>query len=67
MTKLNPQERALLILNNAKRDITNIMALPMEDYEVIERQLRDSIAWLMSGSRHKPLIRVDLTQGSEPF
>jgi hypothetical protein len=67
MTKLNPHEQALLILNNAKRDIANVMNLPMEDYEVIERQLRDSIAWLMSGSRHKPLIRVALTQGSEPF
>ena len=65
--KLNPHEQALLILNNAKRDIAGIMALNADDYAEVERRLRDTIAWLQSGTRHRPLIRVALTTGEEPF
>lgn len=67
MTKLNPHERALLALNNAKNEIAGIMGLPADDYDVVLRHIFDAIGWLESGSRHKPLIRVELTQGSEPF
>jgi hypothetical protein len=67
MTKLNPEERAVLALEKAKREIASIIALRSEDYEVLYRHLNDAIGFMLSPSRHRPLIRVELTKGTEPF
>ena len=67
MPKLNPEERAVRALETAKREIASIVALNSDDYEVLYRHLNDAIGFMLSPSRRRPLIRVELTKGSEPF